>query len=41
VPTILGRKGVISRVEMELWPKEMTALKASAAALDETYAKIR
>jgi L-lactate dehydrogenase len=40
VPTIVGRRGVIKRIEMELWPKEMTAIKASAAALDETYPKV-
>ncbi len=40
VPTVLGRKGVLQRVEMELWPKEMQALRSSAAALDETYAKV-
>lgn len=41
VPTVLGRRGVLQRVELELWPKELTALRASAAALDETYSKIR
>jgi L-lactate dehydrogenase len=40
VPTIVGRRGVVARLEVELWPKEATALKASAAALEETYGKI-
>jgi L-lactate dehydrogenase len=40
VPTIVGRRGVVTRVELELWPKEVTAIKASAAALDETYQKV-
>lgn len=40
VPTIMGRRGVIKRIEMELWPKEMTAIRASGAALDETYRKV-
>ena len=33
-----GRSG--GRIELELWPKERTALQASARALDETYAKV-
>lgn len=37
VPTIVGRRGVIARLEVELWPKEANALKASAGALEETY----
>lgn len=40
VPTIVGRRGVIARLEVELWPKEVNALRSSAAALDETYRKI-
>lgn len=40
VPTILGRGGVVARIEVELWPKEMTAIRSSAASLDETYGKI-
>jgi L-lactate dehydrogenase len=37
VPTILGRTGVIKRLEIELWPKEANAIRASAGALEETY----
>jgi L-lactate dehydrogenase len=40
VPTVVGRQGVLGHVELELWPKERTAIKASAAALDETYMKV-
>lgn len=40
VPTIVGRRGVIARLEVELWPKEANALKVSAAALEETYQKV-
>jgi L-lactate dehydrogenase len=40
VPTILDRRGVVARVELELWPRERTAIQASARALDETYSKI-
>ena len=36
VPTIVGRKGAISRVELDLWPKEIQGLKASAAAIKPT-----
>ena len=41
VPTVLGRKGVLARLEMELWPKELTGIKGSASALDEVYEKVR
>ncbi len=40
VPTVVGRSGVVSQVEMELWPKEKQALQASARALKETLAKV-
>ncbi|MHC4443684.1 MAG: malate dehydrogenase [Planctomycetota bacterium] len=40
VPTILGRNGVVERVELELSPKEVGAMQASAAALDETFKKV-
>lgn len=40
VPTILGRRGVIKRIEMELWPKELSGIRASAGALDETYRQV-
>jgi len=41
VPTIVGRKGVVETVELELWPKELNALQASARALSETLAKVQ
>jgi len=41
VPTIVGRSGVISHVEVELWPKELQGLQASAKALKDTRAKIK
>jgi len=40
VPTVLGREGVISHVEFDLWPKERQALKNSAQSLRETFAKV-
>ncbi len=36
VPTIVGRTGALSRVEIDLWPKEVQAMKASGAALRPT-----
>ncbi len=40
VPTVLGRGGALEQVEIELWPKELQALQASARALKETLAKV-
>lgn len=37
VPTRIGRKGVLEHLEMELWPKERSALERSAASLRETF----
>lgn len=41
VPTLLDRRGVAQRYEVELWPKEESALQASAKALDATWAQVR
>jgi L-lactate dehydrogenase len=41
VPTIVGRRGVVETIELELWPKELNALQASARALQETLAKVQ
>jgi L-lactate dehydrogenase len=41
VPTLVARAGVIQRYEVELWPREHSALQASAKALDATYAQIK
>ncbi len=32
VPTVLGRKGVVNHLELELWPKEVQGIQASAKA---------
>ncbi len=40
VPTVVGRAGVIEHIELELWPKELQGLQASAKALKDTRAKI-
>tara|TARA_R110002049_G_scaffold4601_5_gene32650 strand:- start:908864 stop:909799 length:936 start_codon:yes stop_codon:yes gene_type:complete len=36
VPTVVGRTGVMDRLEIELWPKEVQGIRASAAALRKT-----
>ena len=41
VPTVVGRSGVIQHIEVELWPKELQGLQASARALKDTRAKIK
>ncbi len=41
VPTVVGRAGVIGHVELELWPKELQGLQASAKALKDTRAKVK
>ncbi len=41
VPSVVGRRGIESQVEIKLWPKEQMALQQSARALKETMAKVR
>ncbi len=36
VPTVVGRGGVIDRMEIDLWPKEVQGMRASGAALRKT-----
>lgn len=36
VPTVVGRQGCIDRLELELWPKEVQGIRASAGALRKT-----
>ena len=40
VPTVVGRAGIVNHIELELWPKELQGLQASAKALKDTRAKI-
>jgi L-lactate dehydrogenase len=40
VPTVVGRGGAESTVEVELWPKELQALRRSAAVLQETLGQV-
>ena len=41
VPTVVGRAGVVSHLEIPLWPKEQQGLMASARALQATWAKVK
>jgi len=40
VPTVVGRRGALQHVEIELWPKELTALQRSGGVLRETIDKV-
>ena len=40
VPTVIGRDGVLNRVEIDLWPKERMGLQKSARVLRETLDKV-
>ena len=40
VPTVVGRKGVESQLEIELWPKEVSALQHSGQVLRETIDQV-
>jgi L-lactate dehydrogenase len=40
VPTVVGRKGVLGVIEVELWPKEKMALQKSGNVLRETIEKV-
>jgi L-lactate dehydrogenase len=41
VPTLVGRTGVLKHVELDVWPRELQALKGSAQALGETFQRIQ
>jgi L-lactate dehydrogenase len=40
VPTVVGRKGVEAQLEIELWPKEISALQHSGQVLRETIDQV-
>jgi L-lactate dehydrogenase len=40
VPTVTGATGALQHIEVDLWPKELTALQKSAAVLRETIDKV-
>jgi L-lactate dehydrogenase len=41
VPTVVGRRGVLDQVEINLWPKEKLGLQNSAKALQDTLSKVQ
>ena len=41
LPTLIDRRGVVRRYEVELWPRESAGLVAGAKSLDATYAQIK
>jgi L-lactate dehydrogenase len=41
LPTLIDRRGVVRRYEVELWPRESAGLVAGAKSLDATYAQLR
>lgn len=41
LPTIINRHGVVKRLAVDLWPREISALQASAKALDATYKQVK
>jgi L-lactate dehydrogenase len=40
VPTVVGRQGIETQLEIELWPKEVSALQHSAQVLRETIGQV-
>ena len=40
VPTLVGAKGVIDHLEVDLWPRELQGLRASARLLQQTLDRI-
>ncbi len=40
VPTVIGRGGIVRRMEIELWPKEMQGMRTSGAALRKTLENV-
>ncbi len=41
VPTVVGRCGVVDRMEVELWPKEMQGIKSSGNVLRQTIETVK
>lgn len=40
VPTVVGRRGAVDRLELELWPKELQGLRRSGSVLRETLTTV-
>lgn len=41
VPTLIDRRGVVQRYEIELWPRELSGIQQGAKQLDKTYGQIQ
>ena len=41
LPTLIDRRGVVRRYEVELWPRESAGLVSGAKSLDATYAQVQ
>jgi L-lactate dehydrogenase len=41
LPTLIDRRGVVRRYEVELWPRESSGLITGAKQLDQTYAQVQ
>jgi len=41
LPTLIDRRGVVRRYEVELWPREASGLVSGAKQLDQTYAQVQ
>lgn len=41
LPTLVDRRGVVKRYEVELWPREVSGLQSGAKSLDATYGQIK
>ena len=40
VPTVVGRSGVVERLEIKLWPKEVQGIRSSGQALRQTLSAV-
>ena len=41
LPTLIDRRGVVKRYEVELWPREVSGLQTGAKQLDATYVQVQ
>ncbi len=41
LPTLIDRRGIVKRFEIDLWPREITGIQSGAKSLDTTYAQLK
>ncbi|HEY1921703.1 MAG TPA: lactate/malate dehydrogenase family protein [Tepidisphaeraceae bacterium] len=41
LPTLIDRRGVVKRFEIDLWPREITGIQSGAKSLETTYAQLK